>query len=480
MKMDHRLIGRLKAWREDPILFVKDNFKAVPDDWQAEFLLSVRDNRRTGAKACKGPGKSCGMSWVGWWFLATHPHARGFATSITAENLRDNLWAEFARWRKQSPFLTEYFDWSVERLFAIESPETWYISARTWPKQADKTQQANSLAGLHERYTIVIVDECGDIPSGVLAAADASLSTGIVNRIVIAGNPTRNDGPLYDACHKNREFWNMVEITGDPDDPRRSKRIDIEWAREQIKIWGRDHDWVKVNILGQFPSIASDKLLGRDICDAAAALVLPPAEYADDPLIMGVDVARFGDDRSVVTLRQGKVMHVQTVYRQMDLMSLATQIAEIYRDRNPLFLFVDETGIGAGVVDRLRQLGIPVVGVNFGSKPRDPRYADKRSEMWGDMAAWVKKGSVIPNDRELIDELCAPSYYFTNNRLKLESKDDLKKAGQVSPDKADSLALTFAEPVYIPPWFGTDRWAREQKNLGRVQFEYDPYGRESR
>lgn len=474
-----KVAALFRKWREDPCEFVRVQFKAEPDIWQAEVLNALCLNQRVAMKACKGPGKSCVESWAIWWFLAMYPHAKILATSITGDNLRDNLWAELAFWQKKSRLLSTQFAWNVERITHKDHPETWFCSARTWSKQADKAQQANTLAGHHGEYTMIVIDEVGDIPAGVVSAADASLSTGKVNRIMMAGNPTRTEGPLYDACTTQRHLWWVKEITGDPNAPDRAPRISKEWAQQQIDLWGRDHPWVMVNVLGKFPPVQSDKLLGPDDVAAATQRSFREAEYLFEPLVLGVDVARFGDDRSVAIARQGRMARRPTVFRNMDLMELAQQVARLYWDMTPQpqIIFVDETGIGSGVVDRLRQLGLPVLGINFSSKPRDPRFADKRSEMWWDMASWVRgrngpeTGANIPNDPDLMFELAAPSYYFTNtSKLKLESKDEMKKRGVASPDVADALALTFAEQVVAPQNFAGGA-ARPRG----VLHEYDPF-----
>lgn len=477
-----KLAALFREYRVNPVKFVRDQFGAEPDVWQAEMLMALVDNQRVGMKACKGPGKSCGEAWAGWWFLACFPHAKCLATSITGDNLRDNLWAELATWQKKSPLLMSQFQWNVERITQKKHPETWFLSARSWSKQADKGTQSNTLAGHHGEYTLILIDEAGDIPSGVVASADASLSTGKVNRILMAGNPTRTEGPLYDAWNSQRHLWWMKEITGDPADPSRSKRISIKWAQEQIDLWGREHPWVMVNVLGKFPSTQSDKLLGPDDVQAAQDRKVSQAEWQHEPKIMALDVARFGDDRSVLGIRQGKVVPLTRTYRNLDLMELAEQAAREYWEHLPDALFVDETGIGGGVVDRLRQLQIPVIGINFGSKPKDAKFADKRTEMWWDMAIWIKgrngpdTGGCLPRTPELAAELLAPSYYFTaNNKMRLESKDDMKKRGIASPDEADMLAMTFSEQVAPKPpaVLGSVR-------PSAVLYDYDPYSDEGR
>jgi hypothetical protein len=199
--------------------------------------------------------------------------------------------------------------------------------------------------------------------------------------------------------------------------------------------------------------------------------VIPEVAWIHEPRIMALDVARFGDDRSSLCRRQGNIVFPFKIYRNLDLMELAAQVAYEFGEWEAHALFVDETGVGAGVVDRLRQLGLPVVGVNFSSKPRESRFADKRSEIWYVMSQGVKSVLCLPGDTELVSELTGPSFFFDQrSKMRLESKDDLKKKGLKSPDKSDSLALTYAEPVhadvYAPSYV---------KTVSRIHSEYDPY-----
>lgn len=476
-----RAVERIARWREAPWEFVRDVFGVEPDPWQDEFLHALVENDKLALKACKGPGKSCAAAWTIWWFMTCFSHPKILATSITGDNLRDGLWSELALWRNKSSLLTGLFEWQTERIFAKEHAETWFASARTWSKQADKTQQANTLAGIHARHTLIVVDEAGDIPSGVVAAADATLSTqadGIdeVHKIVILGNPTRTEGPLWDACTRDRDLYWVKEITGDPDDPGRAPRISVEWARDQIRTWGRDNPWVMVNVFGKFPPAQADKLLGPDDVKAAMDRVLPEAAWMHEPKIMALDVARFGDDRSVLCRRQGSIVFPFRKYRALDLMELASQVAFEFGEWEADAVFVDGTGIGAGVVDRLRSLGLPVVEVQFSAKPTEGRFADKRSEIWWRMADAVKKDLCLPSDTEIVSELTGPTFFFDNrSKMRLESKDDLKRRGLMSPDIADALALTWAEPVhgevFAPSYI--------KRSTTHARTEYDPYNQEA-
>jgi hypothetical protein len=224
---------KLKEWRFDAVKFAWECFGFEPDTWQKEFLeyLSDPKKQRIALKAAKGPGKTAVEAIAGWWFLSTlgekGNHPKGMATSITGKNLKDNLWAEFAKWRSRSTFIKKQFIWMKERICAKDHPDTWFLSARTWPTSGNPQDQANTLAGGHSDYMLYILDESGGIPDAVMAAAEGGLTSGKWCKIIQAGNPTHNEGPLYRACTSEAHLWHIIEITGDPDDPRRSKRISI-------------------------------------------------------------------------------------------------------------------------------------------------------------------------------------------------------------------------------------------------------------
>jgi phage terminase large subunit len=269
-------------------------------------------------KACKGPGKTAVLAWLGWNFLATRPHPKCAATSISGENLADNFWTEMAKWQAKNAFLKAKFTWTKTRIVANDHPETWFMSARSWPQSADATKQADTLAGLHADYILFIIDESGGIPDAVMVSAEAALSSCVEGHIVQAGNPTMLSGPLYRACALERRLWYVIEITGDPDDAKRSPRISVEWAKAQIEKYGRDNPWVLVNVFGRFPPSSLNVLIGPDEVRAAMKRYYREFEIGKAPKILGVDVARFGDDASVIMPRQGIQMFKPAKYRNID------------------------------------------------------------------------------------------------------------------------------------------------------------------
>ncbi len=484
--------AKVREWRAHPQIFVRGVLQAEPDEWQDEVLKAVVTNDRLALKASKGPGKSTLLAWIGWWFLFCHLHPKVVATSISGDNLADGLWAEIAKWQLNSRLLRATFTWTASRVFAKQHSETWWASARSWPKGADTSAQADTLAGVHADNVLFLIDEAGGIPDAVVATAEAGLANadaaaGRVAKLILAGNPTHLEGPLYRACTRERALWWVKEISGDPDDPKRAPRVSLEWARQQISKYGRDNPWVLVNVFGQFPPGQSNCLIGVEDASKAGARTLKDAEWVDEVRILGVDVARFGDDRTVLFPRQGKVALRPKVFRGLDTMTVASHVASLIEKWNPAATFVDVATFGAGVVDRLHQLGFPVIGVDFGGKALQPKFSNRRSEMWHGMADWLRAGGCTPDIPELVAELTAPTYKFDPaGKLLLEKKAEVKKRVGVSPDLADALCLTFAQPVAHPglklyrgrtPQHALTEYDPYQQSSGPAQTEYDPFER---
>jgi hypothetical protein len=266
--------------------------------------------------------------------------------------------------------------------------------------------------------------------------------------IIQAGNPTSTSGLLYDSCTKAADSWSIITITADPKDPKRTPRVSTEHAQEMIDTYGRDNPWVMATILGLFPPTGFNSLFGPDEVDAAMKRTYTAEQFSTAPVVLGGDVARQGDDSSVIVKRQGLVAFPFRSMRIPDTMMVAQQFIMEKDKHEADAVFVDETGgYGAGVIDAMRQLGHDVIGVQFGGKPNDYRYFNKRSEMYFEMSKWVKSGGALPDDRELKEELCATQFVYQGDKFRIIEKEMIKDAIGRSPDKADSLALTFAMPV---------------------------------
>ncbi len=445
--------AKLAFWQDDPAAFVREMFAVEPDKWQEEVLAAFPKAPRLAMKACKGPGKTAVEAWLAWNFLLTRIEPKVAAVSVTAENLADNLWSEMAKWQQRSPILKERFEWTKTRISCRDSPETWWMSARSWSKTADRAQQGATLAGLHADHVLFILDESGGIPDSVMASAEAALSSCVEGHIVQAGNPTHLEGPLWRACTTERALWHVTEITADPDDPKRSTRVKPEWAREQIQKYGADNPWVLVNVFGKFPPGSLNTLIGPDECREATKRSYRAEDVAAFARVLGVDVARFGDDASVIFPRQGMVAHPPLKYRNIDGTQGAGVVARKWLDWSADAVFIDDTGgWGASWIDNLRRIGHQPVGVGFASRPNDPRYDNKRTEMYFEAIEWIKQGGALPSidtpgSPELIAALSQTTYGFRGDRLLLEPKEQVKARLGYSPDDADAFALTFAQPA---------------------------------
>ena len=459
----------LRRWRERPDQMVRELFGVVPDAWQDEALRAFPKSPRLAMKACKGPGKTAVLAWLCWNFLLTRPAPKVLATSTTADTLADTLWPEMAKWQNKSELLKAQFTWQKTQIFCNENPAEWFMAARTWSRNASAEQQANTLAGRHADYIMFVLDESGGIPDAVMVAAEAAFAGTQECHIVQAGNPTHLTGPLYRACTSSRELWTVVEITGDPDAPNRSPRIPVEYAREQIKQYGRDNPWVLINIFGQFPPSSLNVLIGPDEVSAAMRRYYREYDIGNVPKIIGVDVARMGDDSSVLCMRQGIQMFPFIRHRNLTSTEGASIVARKWADWNADGVFIDATGgFGSGWEDRFRMVGRAPVGVQFSGKAHAPdRYVNKRAEMYFDFVEWIKKGGALPDSPELVHELTQTTYSFQGDKFLLEPKESVKSKIGHSPDFSDAAVLTFAEPV--------TRAAAVQSVGNRHRSEYDPF-----
>ena len=470
--------AKLRRWIEDPVKMVTEEFKVTSlDPWQVDFLRAFPHRQRMAAIACKGPGKTAVISWCCWNFLGTRPDAKIFATGITEDNLNDNLWPEMSKWQDRSEYFKTAFEWAKTRITCRESPNNWFMSLRSWARTADKQRQADALAGGHADYMMYVLEEAGGIPDSVAATAEAGLATGIETKLLAVGNPTMLEGPLYRASKSDGKTWYVVNITGDPDSPKRSSRVSADWAREQIAEFGRDNPWVLVNVFGQFPPSSMNVLLGPEEVEQAMTRVVKPEDYGRSQKRLGVDVAREGDDRTVLAPRQGLRAWPVIVLRNASGPQVAARIALAKSNWSwEACLFDDTGGWAASAQDSLLAGGLTAIPVNFAGKADDPRYLNRRAEMHFRCAQWVKRGGCLPRDMELKRELCAPTFVFTNGRFQIEDKKQIKSRLGYSPDKADALCLTFALPELRAgqSTAGMSQENRREMALGRALTDYDP------
>jgi hypothetical protein len=478
------LIDDISGFHADPLGYVLYAFDwAVPapaggeapggpDVWQAEMLRevgrAVRDNEAAASAGLfppaktidaapaeasaatasssaalqfatatgHGTGKTALTAWLILWAMSTRPHLAGVVTANTRPQLMDKTWRELAKWHKRA-LNAHWFGQTATHFYQVDNPDTWFVAAVAWSKD-----RPEAFAGLHERDVLVIYDEASAIDDVIWETTEGAMTTPGAMWFAF-GNPTRNTGRFRECFGRFRHRWHGRMV-----DSRQAKMANPAQIRQWREDYGEDSDFFKVRVKGEFPSASFNQLIPLDVAEAAMTRELPPGAVAHMPRVWGLDVARYGDDRSVLAERQGRSGKIILTSAKIDLMTLAGRVAELWRRERPEALFIDDGGLGGGVTDRLRQLGLRPIAVNFAAAAReDGAYANKRAEMWFALGEWLKT-ACLARDQRLKDDLSAPVYgYDRKDRYLLESKDDLKKRGLASPDYADALALTFAAPV---------------------------------
>jgi hypothetical protein len=479
-------VERIQLWRADPAQQVRDLFKIEPDRWQLEaleaFASTEPKKRRIALAACAGPGKSAVESWCGWNFMTCYAdkdqHPNGAAVSITKDNLTNGLWKELAVWRNRSDFLTRAFEQTSMRIESREHPDTWFMGARSFAKTADQDAMGRTLSGLHAPYMLYLLDESGDMPTAVLRSAEQGLGNCKWGKIVQGGNTTSQTGALYLASSTQRHLWHLINITADPDDPNRTPRVDAEWAREQIALYGRDNPWVMAFILGQFPLGGINTLLTPDDVNAALGRGIKADDYQHVQKRLGIDVARFGDDRTVIFPRQGLRAFSPVVLRHNRGHEIAARVALAKTRWGSEMEFIDDTGgWGAGTIDACLLGNIVLIPVNNSAAADDSRrYFNRRSENYFRAAEWVKRGGALPKElTEIVREATAATYYFDKGKFRVVEKAQMKKLmNGVSPDLWDALVNTFTFPD-MPASDSPLSGANSMATGGHAETEYDPY-----
>lgn len=410
------------------------------------------------------------VAWIVLWSLSTCPGARVVVTANTGSQLKTKTWAEIAKWKARC-LTGHWFETTATALMAADAKYelTWRADAVAW---SDHNSEA--FAGLHNqgKRITVIFDEASAISEKIWQVTEGALTDQDTEILwLVFGNPTRNSGAFRECFRRNRHRWTHYKV-----DARNARLTNKDQINKWIEDHGLDSDFVKVRILGEFPDAADNQLIGADLIRSAHTRAYKPGEFDIAPVILGVDVARFGGDSCVIYRRQG--LAARRIYKQtgIDTMRFADVVATYYHQEKPDAMFLDLGAMGAGVYDRLQQLGIPVQGVQFGSKAiADGLYVNRRAEMWDGIRKWLREGGSLPGTgqeaQDLEEDLTSPEYYYdTRGRMLLESKDDMKARGLPSPDDGDSLALTFAAPVI----------KNDQHAARRQQKPFDPLARHRR
>ncbi len=456
------LVEFIAGMQHDPLAFVLAAFEwgkgelecfEGPDDWQRETLKSIGDQLWAGSITVQqavqiavasghGIGKSALVSWIMLWAISTYEDTKGVVTANTENQLKTKTWAELAKWYRLC-ITRHWFEFTATALFSKDKDheKTWRIDMVAWSER-----NTEAFAGLHNKgkRILLVFDEASAINDLIWEVSEGALTDDDTEIIWCCfGNPTQTTGRFRECFGRFKHRWVTRQI-----DSRSVKITNKAQLQKWVDDYGEDSDFVRVRVRGVFPSASANALIGPEEVAAAMNRGYKDHEFDYAPVILGVDVARQGDDSSVVIRRQGKAAYLPRQMRIPDTMLVATQVGIEEDEHHADAVFVDATGgYGVGVVDALRQVGRDPVEVYFSGKAIDPRYFNKRSEMYFEMVKWIKAGGSLPDDQELAEEMCAATYTFQGDKFRLCDKDEIKDVIGRSPDKADALAVTFAFPV---------------------------------
>ena len=471
---EQELMARLwsPAIKDNPLAFVMLVFPwgvkgtplehfSGPRKWQREVLQDIAnhikqnngkidfDTLREAVASGRGIGKSALVSWLVIWMLSTRIGSTTIVSANSESQLRKVTWAEITKWLAMG-LNSHWFEVSATSLqpakWLTELVERdlrkgtryWGVEGRLW-----SAENPDAFAGVHNMDgVLVIFDEASGIDDAIWAVTAGFFTENTPNRFWFAfSNPRRNTGYFYETFHSKRDFWNTKVV-----DARTVEGTDKAVYQQIIDEYGPDSSQAHVEVYGQFPSAGDDQFIGANTVDEAMKRV----KYQDlsAPIVIGVDPARFGADATVIAVRQGRDIVKIIRHRGDDTMTVVGHVIEAIEEYKPTLVVIDEGGLGAGIVDRLKEQRYKIKGINFGNKSKNPiMYGNMRAQMWGDMREWLKTAS-IPNDRFLKTDLISPMMKpDSRGTIFLESKKDMKSRGLASPDAADAIAVTFAFPV---------------------------------
>ncbi len=429
----------MDAWRGDPVGFVRERLGCEPWTKQAAILEAVRDHERVAVRSCNGSGKTFIAAHVVIWWLMCNSRATAVTTAPTDRQVRRLLWREIA---------------------SIHHANRDFIGGKIAGASLEldqhrvgfgfSTNRPERFQGFHRPNMLFVVDEASGVDELIFTAIEGSL-TSETAKVLIIGNPTNLSGYFYDAFHRSRALWKTVHISAF-DTPNLSAAttrcgseglVTRKWVEEARDMWGEESPEYQIRVLGEFPEVENDTLIPLRLIEAAVDRQI---EDEDDSeyTVMGLDIARFGNNRTVACIRIGDTVTDLITLPNADTMSTTGSAVDIARLHDADAINVDEVGIGAGVLDRMREIGCHfATGINAGARAaNNNRYANLRAELYDGLKSRFHKGTIaIPNDPELISELASITYTFTSRGQLLLNN---KRNGNRSPDKADAVMLAFA------------------------------------
>lgn len=480
------LLEDIAAFTHDPLAFAKYAYpweerdlesSSGPYKWQAEIFgligehlsnpATVHKPLRVAIASGHGIGKSAGIAMICGWALSTCEDTKIIITAGTGTQLQTKTQPELSKWFRLA-INSHWFDVKAKSI-TIKDPkhaDSWRADLLTWD-----ANNSEAFAGLHNKRKriIVIFDEAAAIADIIWDVVQGALTDEETEIIFLAwGNPTQNQGRFAECFGSDKHRWIVRQI-----DSRTVEGTNKPELQEWVDKYGEDSDYIRVRVRGEFPRAGSAQFIPGDVVSACRRTVVKGHESL--PKILACDVARFGDDQTVIGLRQGRKFEILGCFRGLDTNQTTDQVVERIKNHLPDAIVIDGDGIGGAVVDQLKGLGYksPAFHVHEfhgGAQPLDPNmYFNKRTEVWGWMKEWLSANAQIPDDPELDRQLTGPMFDIVRGKVQhgsifLEHKDDMKKRGLESPDKGDTLAMTFAvkvapKPKPGPPSRAATQWS---------------------
>lgn len=456
--LDGFLDESIPQWRTDPVQFFEEVLQFHPDKWQAEAARDLANYPKVSIKSGQGVGKTGLEAAAFLWFIVCFPFPRIVATAPTKQQLNDVLWSEISKWMTRSPLLPMLLKWTKTYVYMIGQEKRWFGVARTATKP-------ENMQGFHEDNLLFIVDEASGVADPIMEAILGTLS-GANNKLLLCGNPTKTTGTFYDSHNRDRRLYRCHTVSS-----MDSKRTNKENLQTLIDKYGWESNVVRVRIRGLFPKQEDDVFIPLDLVESRTRKLYElPEGKSMRFIIIGVDVARFGDDETCIYLNnRGDIRRYQSI-RGQDLMATVGHIVALYKKimrklkethdyHGKIYVHIDDTGLGGGVTDRLREVKreqrlsrMAVIPVNMAEKietdtkaGRDAaeRYNNLTTHMWASLRDLLDSGDIVIDDDDVtIAQLTSRKYLMASNgKLQIESKQDMKDRGLDSPDRADALTL---------------------------------------
>ena len=448
-QINKSVVRKLREWRESPLQFVTDCIQVTPTEQQIELLTSMTKGKRFSVRSGHGVGKDAVVSWVILWFMTTRPYAKVACTAPTNRQLRDVLISEISKWLRQST-VREEFTIHRDIIFHREAKKEWWCRFISPSVRATKEEQAETLAGLHADHLLIVADEASGIPDPTFIPLEGAM-TSEDNKVVLIGNMTKNTGYFYDTQFHSEIANDWIKFHWDS---RKSSLVSPSMPEYFERKYGLDSNIYRIRVMGEPPLQDDNSLIPLWTAVQCIGQEFEVAE--DEPKYLGVDVARYGEDSSIIMPRQGLIINPWHTYKKLDTIALGGFILQVYQDESADGCAIDSIGVGAGVSDWLekhRMRNLYQINVSSASSNL-AKYDRLRDELWvrvrdncllGKYSFPDNKptGEVESLGNQLANELATVRYKFNKHGgYIIESKKDLKLRGKSSPNIADALCLT--------------------------------------